>query len=272
MAVTAFPGHAMNCLRRGWPLLGWRLVARTQQMVHRDERQPATTDPPARPRLVVVLPVYNEADSIRAVLAEVKESAVRLALTGVETSCIVVDDNSPDDSGAVAERWAAAIDLELSLVTRRAQRARRRHVARAGRRAGAVAVGGGDARRRRPAQPVRHPHAVPRLRGAWRRHRHRQPMDPRRERAGHVAGADGRLPGRQLDVPRHHRDARREGRHDLVPDLLPRGAALPPDDRLEAVPRVQLLQHHDRAWRRPPVSRSPRCRSSSAPATTVTRS
>ena len=53
---------------------------------------------------MVVLPVYNEADSIRAVLAEVKESAVRLALTGVETSCIVVDDNSPDDSGAVAER------------------------------------------------------------------------------------------------------------------------------------------------------------------------
>ncbi len=56
---------------------------------------------------MVVLPVYNEADSIRAVLAEVKESAVRLALTGVETSCIVVDDNSPDDSGAVAARWAA---------------------------------------------------------------------------------------------------------------------------------------------------------------------
>ena len=79
--------------------------------------EPARTDPPARPRLVVVLPVYNEADSIRAVLAEVKESAVRLALTGVETSCIVVDDNSPDDSGAVAARWAAAIDLELSLVS-----------------------------------------------------------------------------------------------------------------------------------------------------------
>ncbi len=30
MTVIAFPGHA----GRWWPLLGWRLVARTQQMVH----------------------------------------------------------------------------------------------------------------------------------------------------------------------------------------------------------------------------------------------
>ena len=29
MTITAFPGHA----GRRWPLLGWRLVARTQQMV-----------------------------------------------------------------------------------------------------------------------------------------------------------------------------------------------------------------------------------------------
>ena len=29
--MNAFPGHAMNCLRRMWPLLGWRLVARTRQ-------------------------------------------------------------------------------------------------------------------------------------------------------------------------------------------------------------------------------------------------
>ena len=34
MTVTAFPGHAMNRLRSCWPLLGWRLVARTQQIVY----------------------------------------------------------------------------------------------------------------------------------------------------------------------------------------------------------------------------------------------
>ena len=32
--AIAFPGHAVNCLRSRWPLLGWRLVARTEQMVH----------------------------------------------------------------------------------------------------------------------------------------------------------------------------------------------------------------------------------------------
>jgi hypothetical protein len=30
----AFPGHAMNCLRSGWPLLGWRLVGRNSKMGH----------------------------------------------------------------------------------------------------------------------------------------------------------------------------------------------------------------------------------------------
>jgi hypothetical protein len=34
MTVIAFPGHVMNCLRSFWPLLGWRTVARTQQIVH----------------------------------------------------------------------------------------------------------------------------------------------------------------------------------------------------------------------------------------------
>ena len=28
----AFPGHAMNCLRSCWPLLGWRLVTRNREM------------------------------------------------------------------------------------------------------------------------------------------------------------------------------------------------------------------------------------------------
>ena len=28
MTVTAFPGHAMNCLRRCWPLTRWRSLAR----------------------------------------------------------------------------------------------------------------------------------------------------------------------------------------------------------------------------------------------------
>ena len=72
---------------------------------------------PVEPRLVVVLPVYNEADSIRAVLAEVKEAAARLAMTGVGTTCILVDDNSPDDTGAIALRYAKSIDLDVAVVS-----------------------------------------------------------------------------------------------------------------------------------------------------------
>jgi hypothetical protein len=34
MAAIAFPGHAMNCLRSCSAFLGWRLVARTNEMVH----------------------------------------------------------------------------------------------------------------------------------------------------------------------------------------------------------------------------------------------
>ena len=34
MTFIAFPGHATYCLRTVWPLLGWRLVARTAGTVH----------------------------------------------------------------------------------------------------------------------------------------------------------------------------------------------------------------------------------------------
>src|SRR5262245_54389092 len=67
--------------------------------------------------LVVVLPAYNEADSIPFVLDEVAEAADRLRLTGVRTTCLVVDDNSPDGTGEVSERAARRLGLELRVVT-----------------------------------------------------------------------------------------------------------------------------------------------------------
>ena len=67
-------------------------------------------------RLVVVLPVYNEADSISAVLGEVREAAARLSLTGVSTSVVIVDDESPDGSGEVAAACAARIGIDLTIV------------------------------------------------------------------------------------------------------------------------------------------------------------
>ena len=35
MTDIAFPGHAMNCLRRCWPLTRWRSLARNGDMVQR---------------------------------------------------------------------------------------------------------------------------------------------------------------------------------------------------------------------------------------------
>lgn len=67
-------------------------------------------------RLVVVLPVYNEADSISAVLGEVAETASRLALTGVGTSVVLVDDESPDGTAEVAIAFAEMFGIELSVI------------------------------------------------------------------------------------------------------------------------------------------------------------
>lgn len=66
---------------------------------------------------MVVLPVYNEADSIRAVLAEVREAAHRLDLTGVDTTCVIVDDESPDGTGAIASAYAELVGLELHVIS-----------------------------------------------------------------------------------------------------------------------------------------------------------
>ena len=136
-----------------------------------------------RPAIVVVLPVYNEAESIRAVLAEVKEAAARLAITGVETTCIVVDDNSPDDSGGIAERYAKGIDLELTVVTgernglgdamlRGLAAASTRSRRRWSRSTATASTTRSTSRRcTEPSCP-------------WRRHRHWQPVDPRRSAPG----------------------------------------------------------------------------------------
>jgi dolichol-phosphate mannosyltransferase len=71
----------------------------------------------AGPLLVVVLPVYNEVDSIAAVLAEIHEASVRLALSQVRTRVVIVDDESPDNTGAEAERFATQVGLPLTVIT-----------------------------------------------------------------------------------------------------------------------------------------------------------
>ncbi len=52
-------------------------------------------------RTLIVMPTYNEADSIRAMV-----SRVRIALT--EADLLIIDDGSPDGTGAIADELAAA--------------------------------------------------------------------------------------------------------------------------------------------------------------------
>jgi dolichol-phosphate mannosyltransferase len=53
----------------------------------------------------LILPTYNEAENIEAIVAA---ALPRLAETGLEHRILVVDDGSPDGTGAIADRLAAA--------------------------------------------------------------------------------------------------------------------------------------------------------------------
>jgi dolichol-phosphate mannosyltransferase len=55
----------------------------------------------------LVLPTFNEAENIEPII---RAALPQLASTGVPHRILVVDDNSPDGTGAIADRLAAEID------------------------------------------------------------------------------------------------------------------------------------------------------------------
>ena len=57
-------------------------------------------DTPAEPRVIIVIPTFNEADNLPGLVAELHA----LAIPGL--SVLIVDDNSPDGTGRVAEALA----------------------------------------------------------------------------------------------------------------------------------------------------------------------
>ncbi len=69
----------------------------------------------AGPSIRVVLPTYNEADNLERLTAAVLEAAPHIA------GILVVDDSSPDGTGEIADRLAAA-DPRISVLHRRAKR------------------------------------------------------------------------------------------------------------------------------------------------------
>jgi dolichol-phosphate mannosyltransferase len=56
------------------------------------------------PRAWLILPTYNEAENIEAIVAA---ALPQLASTGLEHRILIVDDGSPDGTGAIADRLAA---------------------------------------------------------------------------------------------------------------------------------------------------------------------
>lgn len=64
---------------------------------------------------MAVLASFNEANSIAAVLAELKEAETALAPSGVELVVVLVDDDSPDKTADIAKEWAEQLDLQLDL-------------------------------------------------------------------------------------------------------------------------------------------------------------
>jgi dolichol-phosphate mannosyltransferase len=76
-------------------------------------REPAVAAAPAPPREVtrpatwVVVPTYNEAENIEALVAAVLP---QLAAAAGEHRILIVDDSSPDGTGAIADRLAAQHD------------------------------------------------------------------------------------------------------------------------------------------------------------------
>ncbi len=64
-------------------------------------------------RVVVVIPTYNEADNLQPIVARVRSAAP-------QADVLVVDDGSPDGTGALADALAAE-DPQVSVVHRTAK-------------------------------------------------------------------------------------------------------------------------------------------------------
>ena len=81
-------------------------------MTTRHDRQENTQDTAGRPKVVIVVPTYNEIDNL-PVLFE------RLSGLGIpEMELLVVDDNSPDGTGELADRMAAEYPGRIEVLHR----------------------------------------------------------------------------------------------------------------------------------------------------------
>lgn len=82
--------------------MGTRLAAAAR----RDPPAPMVTGPwkrfPATPRTIVILPTYNEADNLPLIVAAIRNAQPQIDI-------LVVDDNSPDGTGQIADELASQL-------------------------------------------------------------------------------------------------------------------------------------------------------------------
>jgi dolichol-phosphate mannosyltransferase len=64
------------------------------------------------PKTIIVLPTYNEAENLPLIMAEL------LNLPVPDLSLLVVDDNSPDGTGRIADEWAARMPGRIRVMHR----------------------------------------------------------------------------------------------------------------------------------------------------------
>jgi dolichol-phosphate mannosyltransferase len=65
---------------------------------------------PATPRLTLVVPTYNERDRLEELVRAIFRSAAERAL---DVEVVIVDDNSPDGTGELADRLATELPLKV---------------------------------------------------------------------------------------------------------------------------------------------------------------
>ena len=161
-------------------------------------------------RVVMVMPTYNEAANLEWIVGRLRE-----AQPGVDV--LVVDDGSPDGTGAIADRLAAA-DPQVTVV----HRAQKEGLGAAYRHGFEVALDAGyDVIGEMDADGSHQPEQLHRLLDALARRRpgHRVTLDRRRLGGQLAAPARGALARWQplRPAPARHPGARRHGRVPGVP-------------------------------------------------------
>lgn len=63
-------------------------------------------------RVVIVIPTYNEADNLIELLSRIQELDVK------DLTVLIVDDNSPDGTGQIADLWAERHPDRLQVIKR----------------------------------------------------------------------------------------------------------------------------------------------------------